>query len=36
MERLLAVGSAGSSTQDEDLFELWDEMVAFLGQRDRI
>lgn len=36
LERLMARSSAAAWTPDEDLFELWDYMVAYLAQRDRI
>lgn len=36
LERLMAHGSAAASTEDEDLFQLWDDMVAFMLERDRI
>lgn len=36
MERMLAAGSKGATTCDEDLFLLWDQMVVFLAERSRI
>jgi hypothetical protein len=36
MERLFFIGRDGASIPDEDLFVLWDSMVAFLAQRGRI
>ena len=36
MERMLAAGTEGATTYDEDLVFLWDQMVAFLAVRGRI
>ena len=36
MEKMLATGTEGASTRDEDLFELWDRMTVFMAQRGRI
>jgi transcriptional regulator with XRE-family HTH domain len=36
MERLFIIGRDGAPIPDEDLFFLWDSMVAFLAQRGRI
>lgn len=36
LERLMGRSSAPASTHDEDLFDLWDQMVTYLAERDRI
>jgi transcriptional regulator with XRE-family HTH domain len=36
IERLVAESCAGPGVQDDDLFELFDEMTAFLAERGRI
>lgn len=36
MERMLARGTEGATTRDEDLFDLWDQMAVFLAERGRI
>lgn len=35
-DRLMSSGSVAGYAQDEDLYELWDLMVAFLAERERI
>lgn len=36
MELMLGQGTEGASTNDEDLFNLWDVMVQFLSERERL